>query len=84
MRRETARDSDRGNLAISSVLFDDAVNCYKYTALVVYELNMSMDIDGIAQTGTTRSNRRTSFRSVPYFQQKSHMYCRGRERGSPQ
>ena len=77
--RETATEANGGKLCF----IGDAVNCYKYTALAVYELNMSMGIDVMVQTGTTQSNRRTSFRSAPHFQQKSHMYWRGIERRSP-
>ena len=81
--RERDRQTDRQRQqGVRSVLFDDAVNYNKYTALVVYELNMSMGIDGMVNR-TTRSNRRTSCRIVPYFQQKSNMYWCGIERGSP-
>jgi hypothetical protein len=37
----------------------------------------------MVQTGTTRSTRRTSCRSDPFFQQKSHMDWRVMEPGSP-
>ena len=61
MRRERERDTHTHTHIhtqtqatwVRILLFMDAVNCHKYTALIVYELNMSMDIDGMVQTGTS-------------------------------